>query len=721
MLAIRSATACLTSRLTRSALALVCFLALVGRDTAGPLPGDGVDEYKVTLTGLRQRGIDEPIPVSELVRFRRDLREEGRKLYSLGEVTKVLLLDWGEVESSDVEPPANSQRVREAAQQTDDEVFRQKVSQLLNAIKDDDTRARASEQVAREIKRQARDELLDRFERAIRFYLANGRPTDRIAAANLIGETMISEGKRNEVALPEAAPDDKKKNLPPGSLRDLRGRLQGLYPELEKLLRDRDQDVQVAAARALSALESDDPVKHAARLQSLLSPSESAPARRAAARALSAIIRVTVKGRRPRDILRTMGAVFPAAVKGLSDADELTRQYCAEACEEIASRLAEMVSDRPRLRMADQPQPTVQLSRAEARQYKAQILKVIRENLPALNGVISHIDPARRPPENNDVPVRDPVVQFRVSVLRALEDLATVIDSLEQTGESLPPPKPRRAVRNTNPLLGSSSPADAEVVATLGQPTRVGAEEQAKAAAPTPYAVQQVSFSVRKGEDLHQPKPVADNMAGTVQAMIAGLSDPDFRVRLVSIDVLEIRGLAAEPAIPALVRALRDPNKFVRWAAARTLGKLAPRQGEDVVPALLRMLDDREDMGVRITAAKAIREYGKASSPAVKQAVPVLARVINRGDKEYIIAVMETIQGIGTDAQAALPSVAWILRNRELPSNVRVVAARTLGRFGPLASHQLKDLRAVITTDPDDDLRQEASRAVLAIDRREAK
>jgi HEAT repeat protein len=230
-----------------------------------------------------------------------------------------------------------------------------------------------------------------------------------------------------------------------------------------------------------------------------------------------------------------------------------------------------------------------------------------------------------------------------------------------------------------------------------------------------------VSYTAQKGADLPPPKPVADNMEGTVQAMIAGLSDPDFRVRLVSIDVLEIRGGAAAPAIPALVRALRDPNKFVRWAAARTLGKLAPRQGDDVVPALLRLLDDREDLGVRITAAKAIREYGKASSPAVKQTVPYLARVINRGDKEYIIAIMETIQGIGTDARDALPAVAWILRNRELPSEVRIAAARTLGRFGPLASRQRKDLREVMATDPDDELRQAASVAVLSIDRQEAK
>jgi HEAT repeat protein len=697
------------------ALAVLCVPAIAGRAAAGPLPSDAVDDFRVTLLELRPQRAEEPIPVTDLVRYHRDLREQGGKLLSVGQIVRALLLDWGEFESLELELPANPERVRAAVRQVDDDIFRRDITPLLNAIKDDETRTRATEQIVREIKRNAREVLLDRLEKTIRYHLVNGRAPDRIAAANLIGDTMIAEGKRSDVALPETPDDDKKnKGATATFLLDLRGRLQGLYPELEKLLRDHDQDIQVAAARALSALESDDPDKHAARLQSLLSPSESAPARRAAAKALSSIVRVAVKGRRTRDILRTMGAVFPAAVKGISDTDETVRQYSAEACEEIASRLAEMVSERPRLRMADQPQPTMQLSRADARLYKARILEVIRANLPSLNAVLTNLDPARRPPETNDAPLRDPIVQFRVSVLRALEDFATVIDALEQLGELAPAPKPRR---DTN---GPPTPAPG-VMATLGRPMRLGAEERSAALPSFRNAVQPVSFTAQKGADLPPPKPVANDMPGTVEAMIAGLNDPDFRVRLVSIDVLEIRGGAAAPAIPALVKALRDPNKFVRWAAARTLGKLAPRSGDEVIPALLRMLDDREDMGVRITAAKAIKEYGNKSSPAVKMAVPYLARVINRGDKEYIIAIMETIQGIGTDARPALPAVAWILRNRELPSNVRVVAARTLGRFGPLANGQLKDLREVMTTDPDDELRQAASLAVLSIDRQQPK
>ena len=229
--------------------------------------------------------------------------------------------------------------------------------------------------------------------------------------------------------------------------------------------------------------------------------------------------------------------------------------------------------------------------------------------------------------------------------------------------------------------------------------------------------MQAAAFVAQPPEDLPPPVPFVPEkdpgIQGTIQTMIDNLKHPDYRVRLAAVDTLETFGRQAAPAIPALVTALRDYNKFVRWSSARTLGRLNPRQADEVVPGLMRLLDDREDPSVRIAAAKALELYGEHA----KKAVPELARVINRGDKEYIFAILKTIQGIGTDAAPALPNVAWILSDRSQPPSVRIEAANTLGRFGPLAKDQLPILREIMTDDPDEDVRNAASTAVLAVDR----
>jgi HEAT repeat protein len=254
---------------------------------------------------------------------------------------------------------------------------------------------------------------------------------------------------------------------------------------------------------------------------------------------------------------------------------------------------------------------------------------------------------------------------------------------------------------------------------TLERPVKLPVMRQTSPPRSPTRGVQPVAFLARQKDELPPPRVELEaSLKETVNAMIAGLSDPDYRVRLASVDVLETAGDLAIPAIPALVKALGDTNKFVRWSAARTLGRLAEsatkrNEAEKVVAGLMRLLNDREDLGVRITAAGSIEKYGTAA----KAAVPLLARVINRGDKEYIIAVLRALQGIGTDAQPALPNVAWILRAREQPASVRVEAARTLGRFGEFAKDQLPILREIMVSDPDEKVRDAASSAVLAIER----
>src|SRR5208282_3852817 len=112
----------------------------------------------------------------------------------------------------------------------------------------------------------------------------------------------------------------------------------------------------------------------------------------------------------------------------------------------------------------------------------------------------------------------------------------------------------------------------------------------------------------------------------------------NLEARLAAVGALEMMGQAARPAVPALVRALGDPSPFMRWAAARTLGKLGPIDVSVTVPALVRLLCDR-DFDVVLAGATALARYG----PAAKDAVPALARAIATSDAEARVAAIQAL------------------------------------------------------------------------------
>jgi HEAT repeat protein len=99
-------------------------------------------------------------------------------------------------------------------------------------------------------------------------------------------------------------------------------------------------------------------------------------------------------------------------------------------------------------------------------------------------------------------------------------------------------------------------------------------------------------------------------------ALVRALADCDSRVRLRVIDALEDMGPAAVPAAPALVAALEDGNPFVRWAAARTLGRVGPEAADIAVPALVRLLSSTHGE-LRLAAARSLTSYGPAARPAL--------------------------------------------------------------------------------------------------------
>src|SRR5207302_2830294 len=164
---------------------------------------------------------------------------------------------------------------------------------------------------------------------------------------------------------------------------------------------------------------------------------------------------------------------------------------------------------------------------------------------------------------------------------------------------------------------------------------------------PASTGVQTSRFDTAPG----QQEPILGGLQATVKKLAERMKDRDAHSRRTVIDVLEALGPAAAPAAPALVKALSDPDPFVRWAAARTLGKISPVAADRAVPALAGMLMDA-DLDLRVAAAAALERYGRAA----RTAVPDLIRALAATDVEMRVAVIHALGAIGRpEAQQAIP------------------------------------------------------------------
>lgn len=201
--------------------------------------------------------------------------------------------------------------------------------------------------------------------------------------------------------------------------------------------------------------------------------------------------------------------------------------------------------------------------------------------------------------------------------------------------------------------------------------------------------------------------PLQDTMKKVVPALGTTLTDPDSKVRLQAVDTTESFGKNAVTLAPVLVRNLEDSNSFVRWATARTLGKIAPAQAESAVPGIARLLQDN-DLDLRLASATALGLYG----PAAKGAIPEIVCATRGTDVVQRVAALKTLANIGTDSKVALPDIIAALKDPE--ARVRQTAAEVLEQFGTLAPQAEQPLRDVLQ-DPSADVRRAASSALLSV------
>ncbi len=425
-------------------------------------------------------------------------------------------------------------------------------------------------------------------------------------------------------------------------------------PEVVALIRQEDPVISAAAARTLGQIIPDPGVVSPA-FGGLFQAKE-ASLRLAAADGLSHLMQMVSEfatGSRhpsgihvPRSELIRMGeAVVPLAGVGLSDSQPEVRRRSLEALEKGAGALSKMVLALPG---ADKQEGLGENHR-QVEDEQAQLLPLIlalRDQGGALTRALS-----------------DPDADVRLLARRTLEDM-------------------------TAPLLR-----------LVEHSTYVAPEAHATGAPrPSPFALTSTS----------RKDPLLQGLQDTVRVLAAGLSDGDVRARRAIIDVLETLGPAAVPAAPTLVAALADPDPFVRWAAARTLGKISPVAADTAVPGLARLLAD-PDLDLRLAAANALERYG----PVAAAAIPALIQAIGASDAELRVAAIRTLGIIGGPAAyPAIPAISAAVADPD--ARVRKIAAEVLGEFGPAARQAVEPLRRALQ-DSNADVQKAAGETLLSI------
>jgi HEAT repeat protein len=192
---------------------------------------------------------------------------------------------------------------------------------------------------------------------------------------------------------------------------------------------------------------------------------------------------------------------------------------------------------------------------------------------------------------------------------------------------------------------------------------------------------------------------------GAVARLVPVLSSRDPYVRGFAVWSLGELGAAAEPAVPALVAALRDEDD-VPGVAAQALAKIGPA-ARAAVPALLEVLG-RDDARRRWNAAGALGRIG----PGARAATPALAAALRDGDARVRAQAALALGRIGAATEVVVPALAAALRDES--EDVRAQAARALGRLGPGAIPAIARLNGALR-DGDERVRKEARKALARI------
>jgi HEAT repeat protein len=176
---------------------------------------------------------------------------------------------------------------------------------------------------------------------------------------------------------------------------------------------------------------------------------------------------------------------------------------------------------------------------------------------------------------------------------------------------------------------------------------------------------------VRLGFDQRRP---ASADAYYLPSLVRGLRAPALPMRRVAATRLGQLGARAEPALPALLEAIEDPDDHVSWGAEQAITAI----GTPAVPGLVAKLKSKNQQ-IRIRVLRCLFDLKERA----KEAVPALIEAFQDKDEAISHRAASALGSIGPSADAAVPVLLEALTNKKKPHDVRCSAAAALGCMGP--------------------------------------
>ncbi len=207
--------------------------------------------------------------------------------------------------------------------------------------------------------------------------------------------------------------------------------------------------------------------------------------------------------------------------------------------------------------------------------------------------------------------------------------------------------------------------------------------------------------------------PLRSSVADLLPAIAEALRDESAETRLTAAEAFENFGPDGRPQLAAVIAASTNRDLFVRWVTTRALGRMFAGASADeskrIVAALAARVEDA-DLDVAVAALLALNKGGEAARPATE----VVLRRTTGGDPETCILAIRTLEYISADRATVVNGFGPALA-AESP-RVRRAAVVYLGKAGSAARPAIPTIRKLLA-DPDDEVRKEAARAILQIEK----